>query len=144
SSMAPRDPRSPSNAAAPAAARPSSVASAPVVDAGWLTVFREGQQQTAEAHAAFQRAMADAHQAFLRAFEVSTEQLSQIVSGGVVTMSAPIVTASAESAPAFPARLSAAPTVSAAPVPALSPAPAPAAPVVSAPVAPAPAVIARP
>ena len=48
---------------------------------GWLEVFRQTQQQSAEAHATFQRTMAEAHLAYLRAFEASAAHMSALLSG---------------------------------------------------------------
>jgi acyl transferase domain-containing protein len=111
----------------PAPAPPAPAASV-AADPAWLATFAQIQQQTAEAHASWQQAMADAHGAFLRATETSFQALASIVGGQ------PLPTG-------LPAAL-------AAPVPALAPvvappAPAPA-PVVAPParVAPAPVAVA--
>ena len=122
---------SPTRAAVPAMSdslrRPSAPtlspapASRPVAPAGgWLEVFREGQRQTAEAHAAFQRSMADAHVAFLQAFEQSSAQLAGLLSGAPVEVAAPV-----RAAPVVATPVVAAPVVTAPVVPALAPAPAP-------------------
>ena len=64
---------------APPAPQPSA-APAPQVGA-WLEVFRQTQQQSAEAHATFQRTMSEAHLAYLRAFETSAVQMTALLSG---------------------------------------------------------------
>ncbi len=106
--------------------------------AGWLDVFREGQRQTAESHAAFQKAMTDAHLAYLQASEATSTALAALLAGH-----APTLTIAAHAAPR-PA-LAAAPPAPAAYVPPPAPAPAHAPPAVQvasarmpAPVAPAP------
>lgn len=104
---------------------------APAVSAEWLRVFLETQQQTAQAHAAFQQAMADSHQAYLRVAETALQGISGL-SG----------TASAGAVGAVPA----APMPSQ-PLPSLPPMSAipAAAPVAAAPIAPTPApVVAAP
>jgi malonyl CoA-acyl carrier protein transacylase len=51
---------------------------------GWIDVFSQGQQQTAEAHSTFQQSMAQAHVAFLQAFETSSNQLSAMLTGAPI------------------------------------------------------------
>ena len=51
---------------------------------GWVQVYQEMQRQTAEAHTAFQNAMAQAHIAFLRTAEQSTASLASMVTGVAV------------------------------------------------------------
>lgn len=48
---------------------------------GWLQAFQEIQRQTAEAHAAYQRAMADSHLAFLRTAEAASLHLHAAITG---------------------------------------------------------------
>ncbi len=113
---------------APAVTAPQVYAAAPQ---GLLDVVREGQRQTAEAQAAFTKAITDAHMAFLAAFEQSTAQLGAF--GGQMPLHVP---APAPAAPAFaapapvvatpvPAPVSAPAPVVAAPAPVPVPAPAP-------------------
>jgi malonyl CoA-acyl carrier protein transacylase len=59
----------------------TSPAQARAPSSSWVEVFREGQEQTASAHAAFQRALADAHTAFLSTYERSTRDLVAKLSG---------------------------------------------------------------
>jgi len=62
----------------PVPAAPPRVAAAPE---GWLQAFQEIQRQTAEAHAAYQRAMADSHLAFLRTAEAASLHLHAAITG---------------------------------------------------------------
>ncbi|MFI6956521.1 SDR family NAD(P)-dependent oxidoreductase [Nocardia sp. NPDC050408] len=57
-----------SNGSAPSEVSPSGAS----VDRQWLSAFREAQQQTAEAHADFQRALVEGHRAFLTSLERTT------------------------------------------------------------------------
>ena len=122
---------------APALAQPAQqVSAAPAAEAhlAWVQAFQETQRQTAETHAAYQRAMADSHIAFLRTAESSFAGLGAMLGLGAAATTAPLA------APMLPAAPRA-PPVYAAPVPAyLAPAPIQAAP---APVyAPAPVIAA--
>jgi acyl transferase domain-containing protein/NAD(P)-dependent dehydrogenase (short-subunit alcohol dehydrogenase family)/acyl carrier protein len=53
----------------------------PRASADWLQAFQEIQRQTAEAHAAYQRAMADSHVAFLRTAEAASLHLHSALTG---------------------------------------------------------------
>ncbi len=101
----------------------------------WVQVFQEGQQQTMEAHLAFQKSLADAHAAYLSAFESTSQALVAAISGRPMAMapavSAPVVSAPVASAPVVSAPVVSAPVVSAPVVSA--PAPRPVAPVAAAP-----------
>ena len=112
-------------ALAPPPAQPSpQVYAAPAAEAhlAWVQAFQETQRQTAETHAAYQRAMADSHIAFLRTAESSFAGLGAMLGLGAAATAAPLA------APMLPAAPRAAP-VYAAPVPAyLAPAPIQAAP----------------
>jgi acyl transferase domain-containing protein/NADP-dependent 3-hydroxy acid dehydrogenase YdfG len=72
-------------APAPAAAYPTyGEPSMPMNDdsyLAWVQAFQESQRQTAEAHAAYQRAMADSHMAFLKLAETSTTSLAAMLAG---------------------------------------------------------------
>lgn len=135
-------PLTPAAAPAPVAPAPAAM---PVMDASvqyaWVMAITESQRQTAEAHAAFARAMAETHAAFLRSAEASLMGLNAALGGNAVAPSF------APPAPVFaapPAPVFAAPP---APVFAAPPAPvfaAPPAPVVAAPPAPAPMFTAPP
>jgi malonyl CoA-acyl carrier protein transacylase len=118
----------PSAAPAPQAARPSAPATA------WVQVFQEGQQQTMDAHLAFQKSLADGHAAYLAAFESTSQALLSAISGRPMAMNeAPAAPVSAR--PATPAPVVSMPVAStqvAAPV---------AAPIVTAPVVSAPVVV---
>lgn len=112
----------------------------PAVSAEWLRVFLETQQQTAQAHAAFQQAMADSHQAYLRVAETALQGISGLsgtASAGAVgaVPAAPMPTQPLPSLPPMPAIPAAAP-LAAAPI---APMPSP---IVPAPVVPAPVVAA--
>ena len=116
--------------------------------AGWLQVFSEGQQQTMDAHLAFQKALSDAHTAYLGAFESTSNALVQALSGRAALPIAPAVALPAVAAPvaapiAAPVRAApvAAPMVTA-PVVTAPKAVAPKAAVVVAPVVVAPVVVA--
>ncbi len=149
------------NAGATFAAAPApTVAAAPSqlvqTQFGWVHVYQELQRQTAEAHTAFQNAMAQAHIAFLHTAEQSVASLASMVSGTAPTIATPQISYAAQTlsappvmatpvmaAPVMAAPVAAAPVV-VAPVPAApAPAPAPAAPVMAAaPAPPAPAATA--
>jgi acyl carrier protein len=125
--------------------RPTTPAPAVAAPAGgaWLQVFAEGQQQTMEAHLAFQKALADAHAAYLQAFESTSQGLVQALAGrplpapgaaitapvmpapAVAPVAAPVVTATAIVAPVMPVK-PAAPAPAPAPRTVAAPAPAPA------------------
>jgi len=49
------------------------------INAEWLRVFQETQQKTAEAHAAFQQAMAENHHAFLRVTESTLNGMNALI-----------------------------------------------------------------
>ena len=68
-------PAAPQHRAAEAAAAPADVHNA------WLHAYQEAQRQTADAHAAYQRAMAESHMAFLKTAEASFAGLSALLSG---------------------------------------------------------------
>jgi acyl transferase domain-containing protein len=97
----------------------------------WLAAFQEAQQQTAHAHAAYQRALSDSHTQYLKLAESAINGLTALLgaapatTGSVVTAPAPIA------APSLPA-----------PMPVVTIAPAPV--VVAAPVVAAPVVVAAP
>jgi len=77
-----RTPRS----APPVSSSPASSAPAPrAPSSSWIEVFREGQEQTASAHAAYQRALTDAHTAYLSSVERSTRDLLAMLSGAPST-----------------------------------------------------------
>ena len=103
----------------------------------WLTAFQITQEQTAQAHAAYQQAMATAHVAYLQAAQSGFASLAAIAGNG--------------QAPALQAPIAAyqAPPVVAPSIPAITPVPvpppvatAPPAPVVQPVAAPAPAAVA--
>ena len=96
--------------------------------AGWAYAYQESQRQTAEAHAAFQNAMAQAHIAFLQSSERAVDGLVAMATGGAVAGAIPL-----ERTSYVPQGLSAP-----APAPAFSPAPTPQPPAAPAP-QPAPA-----
>ena len=137
---APRVAAAPTAVAAPAVpvavatpAAPVAVAALPSAEAdlhlAWARAFQSAHQQTAEAHASYQRSMADSHMAFLRAAETSFASVASLVGGAPVSIAA-------APAPSFtaPAPVIAAPTpVIAAPTP-----------VIAAPVVVAPAVAVPP
>ena len=69
---------------APNPSRPEPVIPVPTavpVDTGWLQAWQDMQQETAKAHAAYERAMADSHTAFLKMAEASFASLGGAVSG---------------------------------------------------------------
>jgi len=117
------------------------ISSAP--SAGWLQVFSEGQQQTMDAHLAFQKALSDAHTAYLGAFESTSNALVQALSGRATLPAAPAFALPAMTAPvAAPVRTApvaapvvTAPVVVAPKAPVAAPVVAPKAAVVAAPVA---------
>ncbi|MFH1462931.1 MAG: SDR family oxidoreductase [Pseudomonadota bacterium] len=120
--------------------RPPTAASTSV-DLAWLAAYQEAQRQTAEAHAAYQRAMADTHTAFLRVAETGLAGLAAVISGQplpALAMSLPVAPALSV-APALPAGPPPLPEILSAPPPPLrDPAPvAPRAPVAVAEPAPA-------
>ena len=99
-------------------------------DLAWLAAYQEAQRQTAEAHAAYQQAMAQTHAAFLRASETGLAGLAAVISGQPLPAMAaappplfaptPVVTPPPAFAP--PPSLATAP-VAAPPAPAAQPAP---------------------
>jgi malonyl CoA-acyl carrier protein transacylase/short-subunit dehydrogenase len=140
--------------AAPAAQQPAmtnqpmaqpvaTISVAPEANLAWVHAFQETQRQTAEAHAAYQRAMADSHMAFLKTAESSFSGLGAMLGG--TALAQPIAAPALAIAP--PVQYVAAPVQTMAAMPAAvipqavaAPAPAPApvaAPVVQA----APAVV---
>ena len=147
----PYPPADPSHLPAPNPARPNPprAQSAPVVEVrtvkeesplspAWLAAFQDVQQQTANAHAAHQRALSDSHTQYLKLAESALNGLTALLGG---TVPAAVATA----APQIAAQQIAAP-LQAAPMPVVTAAPAPVVPaapvVVAAPVAvaaPAPA-----
>ena len=98
--------------------------SQPLMSREWLTAFQITQEQTAQAHAAYQQAMATAHVAYLQAAQSGFASLAAIAGNGQApTLQAPITAYQA-------------PPVVAPSVPAITPVPTPA-PVVAAPSTPA-------
>jgi acyl transferase domain-containing protein len=92
-------------------ARPvASTANAGSLPAGWLAAWQEAQAQTAEAHAAFQRAMADTHATYLQAAQHSFMGLAAMTGASasvpaplMAPVAAPIATSPAvASAPSVP------------------------------------------
>ncbi len=66
----------------PPAAAPAPVAGAPILaESAWLAAFEETQRQTAEAHAAYQRAMTESHTAFLATAEATLHSLAAALGG---------------------------------------------------------------
>ncbi|NOY24532.1 MAG: acyltransferase domain-containing protein, partial [Oligoflexia bacterium] len=57
---------------------PVAASGAGQADGSWLMAYQEVQRQTAEAHAAYQRAMSDSHTAFLKAAETSIMGLATL------------------------------------------------------------------
>ncbi len=117
----------------------------PQANAAWLSVFKEGQQQTLDAHLAFQKALSDAHASYLAAFESTSGSLVAALHGTPVTTTPMVVTqpafVAAPVAVAAPIMAKPAPVAAPAPVVAKAAAPAP----VVAKAAPAPAaVVAKP
>ena len=119
----------------------------------WLAAFQQTQQITADAHTAYQKAMADTHVAFLQSVQTALGGLTAIATGQPMPapqpVAAPLVLTPQPipaSRPLAPAPVAAAPAVvrqpaptpQAAPAPVASPAPAAAAPVAPTPVAPTP------
>lgn len=149
----PYPPADPSHLPAPNPARshPPRAESAPVVEVrtvneesplspAWLAAFQEAQQQTANAHAAYQRALSDSHTQYLRLAESAINGLTALLGAAPPTAVATSVAIAAApiAAPLPPAPM---PVVTAAPAPVAPPAPV----VVAAPVAvAAPAVVATP
>ena len=67
-------------AAQPMMQQPAAAVSlAPEANLAWVQAFQESQRQTAEAHAAYQRAMADSHMAFLKTAESSFSSLGAML-----------------------------------------------------------------
>jgi len=66
-----------------AAHRPIAEVSTPAPDVqhAWVHAYQEAQRQTADAHAAYQRAMAESHMAFLKTAEASFAGLSALLAG---------------------------------------------------------------
>jgi acyl transferase domain-containing protein len=62
----------------------------PTVSAAWLAAFQEHQQQTAMAHAAFQRALADSHTAYLGMAESALSGLNALLGQGVMPAQLPV------------------------------------------------------
>ncbi|MCB1609000.1 MAG: acyltransferase domain-containing protein, partial [Xanthomonadales bacterium] len=98
--------------AAPAAVTPVStqipiesnaMPNTPPISAEWLAAFQQSQQQAAEAHQAFQQAMADSHSAYLRLTESALQGLSAVIGGGAAATSAATVVAPASLQSARPA-----------------------------------------
>lgn len=144
----------------PARSHPPRAESAPVVEVStvkeesplspaWLAAFQEAQQQTAHAHAAYQRALSDSHTQYLKLAESAINGLTALLGASPPTAAATaVVTAAAPIAvpapvlPVAPAPIAAPAAAVAAPLPPASlpvvtaaPAPAAAAAVVAAPVA---------
>ncbi|MDC8012904.1 type I polyketide synthase [Tahibacter soli] len=144
---APNPPRanpSPSNPAPsnPPRAEPASVVEVRTVNPeqplspAWLAAFQEAQQQTANAHAAYQRALSDSHMQYLKLAESAINGLTALLGA------APPAVGAASVAPALP---QIAPAQIAAPMPAPMPMPAPVIVAAPAPVAPpVPVVVAAP
>ncbi|MBK7415532.1 MAG: SDR family oxidoreductase [Dechloromonas sp.] len=59
----------------------TAISVAPEANLAWVHAFQETQRQTAEAHAAYQRAMADSHMAFLKTAESSFSGLGEMLGG---------------------------------------------------------------
>ena len=59
----------------------TAISVAPEANLAWVQAFQETQRQTAEAHAAYQRAMADSHMAFLKTAESSFSGLGAMLGG---------------------------------------------------------------
>jgi malonyl CoA-acyl carrier protein transacylase len=70
-------PAMPAMTLAPAQAVAAS--NAPEANLAWVQAFQETQRQTAEVHAAYQRAMADSHMAFLKTAELSFASLGAML-----------------------------------------------------------------
>jgi acyl transferase domain-containing protein len=109
----------------------------PSVQLAWVTAWQETQQQTADAHSAFQRSMADSHAAFLKTAETSFMGLAAVLSGAGV----PTVAHAAPQPVTLPSPVAVTPAPRIVPV-AVTPAPR-IVPVVAAP-APAPVVVPAP
>lgn len=155
----PYPPADPSQLPAPNPARtaPPRAESAPVVEVrtvkeesplspAWLAAFQEAQQQAANAHAAYQRALSESHTQYLRLAESAINGLTALLGAappptGMTSIAAPPLAAPLPPAP-VPV-VTAAPAPVAAPVPVVVAPPVPVAAPIAAPVAvaaPAPAV----
>ncbi|TDR42093.1 polyketide-type polyunsaturated fatty acid synthase PfaA [Tahibacter aquaticus] len=136
----PYPPADPSQLPAPNPARstPPRAESAPVVEVrtvkeesslspAWLATFQEVQQQTANAHAAHQRALSDSHTQYLKLAESALNGLTALLGGTAPTAVTTSVTTAAApiAAPQIVAPQIAAPlpVVTAAPAPVAPPAP---------------------
>ena len=109
--------------------------------AGWLEAWQEAQRQNAQAHTAFQQAMATSHTAYLSSMQASVEALAALAGGGVTSAQGTALPAAPS---AFPAAFPAAPAVSpAATRPAMSAAPVMPAPTAAPVVTPAAPTVAR-
>jgi acyl transferase domain-containing protein len=135
----PREATPPLQADQPAAPQPriiEAVAAPPGVYNAWIHAYQEAQRQTAEAHAAYQSAMAESHMTFLKTAEASFAGLSALLSGekrtSAISLTPPMDAAApmevpitppivSTPAPVNPARQTKSAPV-AAPVPASSPA----------------------
>ncbi|MDG1483992.1 MAG: SDR family oxidoreductase [Myxococcota bacterium] len=121
-------PGAPAVAAAPVAQ--TFAAAQPVAPSmAWIEAWQSAQEQTAEAHSAYQRAMADAHSAFLKTAETSFMGLSALAGGfsPAQPMAQPVAAPMPVAAPVIaetPAPAAAAPTARPAPVAAKATAPA--------------------
>ncbi|WP_313918642.1 SDR family oxidoreductase [Tahibacter sp.] len=118
----------------PAHSNPPHAQSAPVVEVrtvkqesqlspAWLAAFQEMQQQTANAHAAHQRALSDSHTQYLRLAESALNGLTALLGGTAPTAVAMSVATAAPPIAAPPTALPM-PVVTAAPAPVAPPAPA--------------------
>ncbi|MCO4770462.1 MAG: acyltransferase domain-containing protein, partial [Deltaproteobacteria bacterium] len=110
----------------PAPRTPVAMTAAPAVsapaDAGWIAAWEEAQRQNAQAHAAFQQAMASSHSSFMQTVEASFSTLASLNGGAVPTVTAAPVFAAPMPAPVVPAP---APVVVPPPAPVVAPAPVP-------------------
>ncbi|MFE2471210.1 beta-ketoacyl synthase N-terminal-like domain-containing protein, partial [Streptomyces mirabilis] len=89
----------------PAPLRPDSASAGP-----WLQALQESDRQTAEAHAAYQRAMAESHSAFLALAESSLASLAAVVQGNNgIPVPAIVPAAAPQTAPAAAPQQEAAP-----------------------------------
>ncbi len=109
------------------------------VSPAWLAAFQQAQQQTAEAHAAYQRALSDSHTQYLKLAESAIQGLTALLgvapnavgASSSVVAQAPVVASSVmPSAPiAMPIATSTpVPVATVSPAPVAKPAPAPVAP----------------
>jgi malonyl CoA-acyl carrier protein transacylase/acyl carrier protein len=76
--LPPPNPEPPPEPGSAASASPS------IVDNQWLRMIQQAQTETAEAHGAYQRAMAETHTAYLKQAETSMETLAAMVNGGAL------------------------------------------------------------